>query len=164
MIFLWLLGLKVVCSEEKIKYTAVRGREGVQTNEIPVLEIVVLLKLTSCMCMGTQSQHQLFPECIMVCGSTWYIAYVCAHWNPHLRSVDSSLLEGAITSTLCAHVPVFAPVTGEVSINTGEAPAADEKVGNAREKEEKKNQFKICGTLKAFFQPYYQKDFFHYTI
>lgn len=43
---------------EKSKRTGtVRGREGVQTNEIPVLQIVVLLKLTSCMCMGTQSQH-----------------------------------------------------------------------------------------------------------
>lgn len=41
----------------KSKSAAVRGREGVQTNEIPVLEIVLLLKLTSCMCMGTQSQH-----------------------------------------------------------------------------------------------------------
>lgn len=57
MLFFGLLGLKVVCPVEKSKRTAVRGREGVQTNEIPVLQIVVLLKLTSCMCMGTQSQH-----------------------------------------------------------------------------------------------------------
>lgn len=52
----------------------------------------------------------------------------CACSSPHLRGVDSSLLEGAVVGILRAHVAILAPVTGKVSINTGEAPGAGENV------------------------------------
>lgn len=58
---------------------------------------------------------------------------VCVRLNPHLGGVDSSLLEGAVAGILRAHVAIFAPVTGEVSVNTGQAPGVGENVGQRGE-------------------------------
>lgn len=52
---------------------------------------------------------------------------VCVKLDPHLWGVDSSLLEGAVAGVLRAHVAIFAPVTGEVSVNTGQAPGVSKK-------------------------------------
>lgn len=45
----------------------------------------------------------------------------------YLRRVDSSLLKGAVAGVLRAHVSIFAPVTGEVPVHTGQAPAGGKK-------------------------------------
>lgn len=59
-----------------------------------------------------------------VCHFLLFCVCICVS---HLRGVDSSLLEGAVAGVLRAHVTIFAPVTGEVSINTGQAPGVSEK-------------------------------------
>lgn len=61
------------------------------------------------------------------CSSMLACALVCARSKTHLRGVDASLLEGAVAGVLRAHVAIFAPVAGEVSSHTGQAPGAGEK-------------------------------------
>lgn len=76
-------------------------------------------------------------KCLPVVPSVPLILCVRAHSNPYLRGVDPALLEGAVTGILCAHVPIFAPVTGEVSVHTGQTPAAGENVRSREEKRDK---------------------------
>lgn len=45
-----------------------------------------------------------------------------ANTDAHLGRVDPALLEGAVAGVLRAHVAVFAPVAGEVGVDTGQAP------------------------------------------
>ena len=60
---------------------------------------------------------------------------VCGRLNPHLRVIDSPILEGAVAGIVCARVLIFAPVTGEVPINAGQAPVAGENVKNRGQKQ-----------------------------
>lgn len=69
----------------------------------------------------------LFNDMCLLTPACAFAFCAFARLNPHLRGVDSSLQEGAVAGVLRAHVAIFAPVTGEVSVNTGQAPAAGER-------------------------------------
>lgn len=69
----------------------------------------------------------MFNDMCLLMSACAFVFCVFAHLNPHLRGVDSSLQEGAVAGVLRAHVAIFAPVTGEVSVNTGQAPGAGER-------------------------------------
>lgn len=63
---------------------------------------------------------------LLVCAFVGCV-FACTRWKAYLWGVYSSLLEGAVAGILCAHVAIFAPVAGEVSIDAGQAPAASKE-------------------------------------
>lgn len=85
---------------------------------------LILINVSMCCIDRPSSESVFYRGCITTCAQQHLCVCTCS--KPYLWGVDSSLLEGAVAGILCAHVAIFAPVAGEVSVDTGQAPAASQ--------------------------------------
>lgn len=79
--------------------------------------------LLRCRCEHTHTHARIATrQCV-----TLVLSVVVVVVFSYLGRVNPSLLEGAVAGILRAHVSIFAPVTGEVPVHTGQAPAGGKK-------------------------------------